>query len=71
MRTACGDSKEVNVGPVIGQGTAGAGLISALNLDMGLNHLFKGSNDLYKYGNIEKLSLAYQNDVGSITRSQA
>ena len=44
-------------------------MISALNLDMGINHLFKGSNDLYKYGNIEIQPLAYQDDVGSITKS--
>ena len=69
VKTAFGTTDEINVGAIVGQGTAGAALISAINLDKGLNEFFKDGNDIDKYGNIDLQPLAYQDDVGSLCKS--
>ena len=52
------------VGDVIGQGTAGAALVSQLNLDHGMNDYFGGSSDEIYYGSVRCEYVAYQDDVG-------
>jgi hypothetical protein len=71
VKTAHGMSEESYVGDCLGQGTFGAGLISAANLDQGLQKHFNESeednlNDVMKLGNIRLQPIAYQDDVGSI-----
>ena len=49
---------------MIGQGTAGAALVSQLNLDHGMHEYFRGSfNEVY-YGDIRCEYFAYQDDLG-------
>ena len=45
-------TESVDVGDVIGQGTAGAALVSQLNLDFGLHRYFAGSADEVYYGGV-------------------
>ena len=52
------------VGDVIGQGTAGAALVSQLNLDLGMKSCFSGSADELYYGNVSIEYVAYQDDIG-------
>ena len=51
------------VGNVIGQGTAGAALVSQVNLDLGLMDYFKESKDEVQYGGLLLQPLAYQDDI--------
>ena len=51
------------VGNVIGQGTAGAALVSQVNLDLGLMDYFKESKDEVHYGGVRLQPLAYQDDI--------
>ena len=72
---------EEDVGDCLGQGTAGAGLISAANLDQGLQKYFNVdedeeeeediSNDVIKFGEVLIQPIAYQDDVGSLCSSIA
>ena len=71
VKTAHGMSEEAYVGDCLGQGTSGAGLMSAANLDQGLQKHFNESeedniNDIIKLGDIRLQPIAYQDDVGSI-----
>ena len=50
----------------LGQGTAGAGLVSAANLDLGLQKEFNHSKDVMYYGQVRVQPLSYQDDVGSL-----
>ena len=51
------------VGDCIGQGTAGAALVSQVNLDQGLQQYFgDGGKDLM-YGKVIIRPLAYQDDI--------
>ena len=52
------------LGDVIGQGTAGAALVSQLNLDHGLHTYFGGSADEMYYGGVRCEYFAYQDDIG-------
>ena len=85
VKTAHGMTEEEDVGDCLGQGTAGAGLISAANLDIGLQKYFKidksdelGKNEeVAMLGKVRIQPIAYQDDIGSIcenidmARSQA
>ena len=59
---------EAVAGDLVGQGTAGASLVSQLNLDMGLQQYYAGSSDEYYYGNVRIEYAAYQDDVGKPSR---
>ena len=64
VNCAGGVSDSAYVGDCIGQGTAGACLVSALNLDNGLQTYFKESIDDIEYGSDVKLKyFAYQDDA--------
>ena len=51
-------------GDLVGQGTAGAGLVSQLNLDVGLQQYFAGSGDKLYYAGIRIEYTAFQDDIG-------
>ena len=77
VKTAHGMTEKEDVGDCVGQGTAGAGLISAANLDQGLQKFFNETeseedNDdevVMKYGEVRIQPIAYQDDVGSLCDS--
>ena len=69
VKTAFGLSEKAAVGDCLGQGTAGAGLVSAANLDLGLQKEFNHSNDVMYYGHVRVQPLSYQDDVGSMCTS--
>ena len=50
VKTAFGVTNEANVGDCPGQGTSGAGLVSAANLDLGLQKHFNTSQNVMNYG---------------------
>ena len=69
MKTAFGVSEEAAVGDCLGQGTAGAGLVSAANLDLGLQKEFNHIKDVMYYAQVRVQPLSYQDDVGSLCTS--
>ena len=50
VNTAAGVTDEAEAGDLVGQGTAGAGLVSQLNLDHGMRNYFSGSADELYWG---------------------
>ena len=64
VNTAAGMTESAEAGDLVGQGTAGAGLVSQLNLDMGLQQYFGGSQDELYYGGVRIEYTAYQDDIG-------
>ena len=64
VKTSTGMTDRAVVGDVIGQGTAGAALVSQLNLDHGLHTYFGGSADEVYYGGVRCEYVAYQDDIG-------
>ena len=64
VKTSAGVTDTAMVGDVIGQGTAGAALVSQLNLDMGMKNYFSGSGDELYYGDVRCEYFAYQDDIG-------
>ena len=66
VKTAHGITHEADVGDCLGQGTAGAGLVSAANLDLGLQKHFNRSNKVMYFGNVRLQPLCYQDDVGTM-----
>ena len=52
------------MGDVIGRGTAGAALVSQLNIDHGLHNYSRGSADEVYYGGVRCEYFAYQDDIG-------
>ena len=71
VKTAFGMSELAAVGDCLGQGTSGAGLVSAANLDLGLQNKFNHSKDVMYYGQVRIQPLSYQDDVGSLCTSVA
>ena len=69
VKTAFGVSEEAAVGDCLGQGTSGAVLVSAANLDLGLQKEFNHSKDVMYYGQVRVQPLSYQDDVGSLCTS--
>ena len=51
------------VGDCIGQGTAGAALVSQVNRDQGLQQYFGDGEEDLKYGKVNLQPLAYQDDI--------
>ena len=60
IKTAFGMTKEAEVGDCLGQGTAGAGLVSAANLDLGLQQSFNTCEEVMHFGNVRLQPLSYQ-----------
>ena len=65
VKTAFGMTEEAEVGDCLGQGTAGAGLVSAANLDLGLQKYFNNSPDVMHYGGVKIQPLSYQDDIAT------
>ena len=59
---------EAVAGDLVGQGTAGASLVSQLNLDRGLQQYLAGSAEETYYGRERIEYTAYQDDVGKPSR---
>ena len=68
VKTAAGMLAAAEAGDLVGQGTAGAGLVSQLNLDMGLQHYLAGSDEEIYYGGVRVEYTAFQDDVGKPSR---
>ena len=66
VKTAFGVTKQAAVGDCLGQGTSRAGLVSADNLDLGLQNKFNHSKDVMYYGQVRVQPLSYEDDVGSL-----
>ena len=64
VKTSAGMTDVAMVGDVIGQGTAGAALVSQLNLDHGMKSYFSGSGDEVYYGDVRCEYFCYQDDIG-------
>jgi hypothetical protein len=60
VKTGSGVSETAYVGDVIGQGTAGAALVSQVNLDQGLQQYFGNGVEDLEYGAVKVQPLAYQ-----------
>ena len=63
VKTTCGETKTAKVGDCLGQGTAGAGLVSQANLDHGLNKYYNSYMYVMNYGETRIQPLNYQDDV--------
>jgi hypothetical protein len=61
--TPVGMSDWVEVGPLVGQGSAGASLASAAHLDRALSEIFTGSEDALSYGSVLQAPYSFQDDV--------
>ena len=68
VKTAAGMSAAAEAGDLVGQGTAGAGLVSQLNMDMGLQQYLAGSEEEIYYGGVRVEYTAFQDDVGKPSR---
>ena len=64
VNTSAGMTESAEAGDLVGQGTAGAGLVSQLNLDTGLQQYYAGSGDEMYYGGVRIEYTAYQDDIG-------
>ena len=65
VKTTCAMTETAEVGDCLGQGTAGAGVVSQDNLDHGLNSYFPGCKDVMYYGETIIHPLGYQDDLGA------
>ena len=63
VKCSGGMSDSAAVGDCIGQGTAGASLVSALNLDHGMQTYFSNSKDEMMYGGVRLEYFAFQDDI--------
>ena len=69
VQTGVGVSNKCTTDENITQGSIGSGLISALNLDSGVNSFFEGSNMEVSYGPLRLQPLLFQDDVGRLCSS--
>ena len=63
VKTASGISAPAEAGDLVGQGTAGASLASALNLDIGLQQYFSSSENEIYYSKVRVEYSAWQDDI--------
>ena len=56
-------SEAADVGEIVAQGSGGAALTSQLNLDKGVNEMFRGSSDEICYGNVRLQPVIFQDDI--------
>ena len=66
VKTAVGDTEYGDAGELVGQGSGGAALVSALNLESAVNGMFEGSGDELSYGKIRFQPLLFQDDLAYI-----
>ena len=65
VKTAIWMTNEAHVGDCLGQGTAGAGLVSAANIDLGVQKSFNTCNNVMYDGHVRFQPLCYEDDVGT------
>ena len=70
VKTAVGDTEYGDAGELVGQGSGGAALVSALNLESAVNGMFEGSGDELSYGKIRFQPLLFQDDLAYMTSSR-
>ena len=70
VKTPVGDTEYGDAGELVGQGSGGAALVSALNLDSAVNGMFEGSEDELCYGKIRFQPLLFQDDLAYMTSSR-
>jgi hypothetical protein len=63
VKNSGGVSDSAYVGDVIGQGTAGAALVSQVNLEQGLQQYFGDGKEDVEYGAVRLQPMAYQDDI--------
>ena len=63
MRTGVGQTKNAEIGVVIGLGTMGGALASQASLDNGINGQFHGSQEELQYGSVPLSPLIFQEDL--------
>ena len=68
--TGVGLTKYKELGELIGQGSFGGALVSALNLDLEVNDYFEDSQDEIYYGNVRIQPLLYQDDIIRLSTSR-
>ena len=66
IKTAVGMTDYEEVGEIIGQGSSGGAIVSAANLDNGVNKFFEGSSYEVSYGNIPLKPLMFQDDIARV-----
>ena len=71
VKTPVGLTEEKDRGEGLGQGTLEGALISALNLDAGVNYCFEKSKNEVNYGNVRMQPLLYQDDILRLSYSIA
>ena len=69
VQTPVGVTKAIDRGEGVGQGTLEGALISAVNLDSGVQDFFKSSKHEATYGPLYLSPLLYQDDVARLCRS--
>ena len=62
IRTGAGETEEVEVGGMVGQGTCGASLVSQHNIDSGVDSYFRGSTSESFYGTVRLQPLLFVDD---------
>ena len=70
VKLSSGLSDERSIGENVTQGSIGGGLISANNLDRGINDQFKGSSHEICYGTLRMQPLCFQDDLARMCTSR-
>ena len=68
-RNVFGTSQFEEVGETIAQGSFGGALVSAANLDDGVQTMFETSEDEVCYGSVDLKPLLYQDDIFRATKT--
>ena len=66
VKTPCGNTESAELSNCVGQGSASAGLVSATNLDRGIQKWFNESDKVMSFNTIRIQPMSYQDDTGSI-----
>ena len=67
VQTAVGLTDSEDTGESVGQGTVEGALISAVNLDNGVNDFFANDDEEVSYGNVILRPLIFQDDVAKLS----
>ena len=67
VQTPVGLTEERDTGEGVGQGTLEGAIVSAVNLDNGVNDFFHDSEYEVSYGNVDLQPLLYQDDVARLS----
>ena len=67
LQTPVGLTEESDTGEGVGQGTLEGAIVSAVNLDSGVNDFFHDSEHEVNYGGVEIKPLLFQDDVARLS----